>query len=255
MTKTADPLAAPDRRSFPRRNFARLVTNEIVDMPLKLKEKSGISAGTYVDFWHIVYETLDAQFSDGNPLRIEFGSRVWQSLGKQQDGTYDRGDSEQLMDKTQRPFVCAQAFAGLGIVAYPDSPDYTGEEIGETFIIEPIEFPTGRPAPMPVERLGKDFVYDGDVRTVPSREEREQGNPVSVGVATAITTIEITDNGNEDVAAKVGEILRNVDLDDRGAVLRAIQSIGTGKTLNGASILGLAAGGKLVPALKEAGII
>ena len=255
MTKTANPLDAPDRRSFPRRNFARLVTNEIIDMPLKLKEKSGIPAGTHVDFWHIVYEALDAQWSDGEPLRVEFGSRVWQSRGKQQDGGYDKSDSDQMMDKTQRPFVCAQAFAGLGIVAYPDSPDYTGKEIGETFIIEPIEFPTGRPAPMPVERLGKDFVYDGDVRTVPSREEREQGNPVSVGVATAITTIEITDNGNEDVAAKVGEILRNVDLDDRGAVLRAIQSIGTGKTLNGASILGLAAGGKLVPALKEAGII
>ena len=254
MTKTANPLDAPDRRSFPKRNFARLVTNEIIDMPLKLKEKSGIPAGTHVDFWHIVYEALDAQWSDGEALKVEFGSRVWQSRGKQQDGGYDKSDSDQMMDKTQRPFVCAQAFAGLGIAAYPDSPDYTGEEIGECFIVEGVDFPTGRPAPMPIERLGKDFTFEGDVRTIQSRAEREQGNPGSVGV-TVQTTVELTDAGNESVAKQIIDAIGLVDPDDRGAVLRAIQTLGTGKTLKGQSILGLAAGGKLVPALKEAGLI
>lgn len=238
--KHQDPTTAPERKELPRRNFVRCITNEITDMPLKLKEASGIPAGEYVDFWNVEYQCLDAQYADGNPLVVNFGSKLYDKNGD-------------MLDATQRPGVCAQAFAGLGITAFPDADDYDEDAvIGQCFVTEGTQFfpPTSRTVPIPVEVLGKDFVYQGEVRTLPVKGE---GTDVGAVAAAAVQTVEINDS--EELKTQIAEALDDVDLDDRNAVINALQTIGPGKTLNGASFLGLAAGGNVVEALKEAGII
>ena len=240
-TKHRDPLiSAPDREELPFRNVAKLVRNEITDMPLKLKEKSGISPATQVDFWQITFEACDAAFTDGTLLPIQFGTKLYDKAGED-------------LDKTQRPYTCAQAFAGLGIVIFPDSPSYTGEEIGEYFILEATKFATGKPAPLPIERLGKDYTYTGEVRVVQSRQEREAGSPTSVSAPSSISITELA--GNEAAQAEVATALAGINLEDRGEVIRALRNIGVGKTLNGASLLGLAASGKAISELQAAGLI
>src|SRR3990167_2004222 len=142
-----DPLAAaPQAREFTRRNVVRLIRNEIVDMPLTLKQASGIPANEEVPFWQITYEALDLGRSDGSALTgdnfppLQFGTKL-----------YDKnGDA---LDRTQPPFICAQAFGGLGVTAFPESGGYTGEEIGDCFVVESTKFAPGRELPIPVERL------------------------------------------------------------------------------------------------------
>lgn len=236
-----DPANAPERTVLPRRNFVKCIKNEIADMPLKLKEASGVGAGEYIDFWNIEYECLDAVYSDGNPLVVNFGSKLYNKDGD-------------MMDNTQRPAVCSQAFAGLGLVGFPDSPDYDEDVVvGQCFVLEGTQFfpPTSRLVPIPVEVLGKDFTYGGDVRTLPTKGE---GVDVVQVQATAVKTVEITNS--PELCEQIARALDGVDSADNTAVLQALQPIGPGKTLGGASFFGLAAGktGVITP-LIEADII
>ena len=236
-----DPANAPERTVLPRRNFVKCITNEITDMPLRLKEASGVPAGDYVDFWKIEYECLDVVYSDGNPLVTGFGSKLYNKDGD-------------MMDNTQRPAVCSQAFAGLGLVGFPDSPDYDEEEIvGQCFVVEGTQFfpPTSRLVPVPVEVLGKDFTYGGEVRTLPAQGEGV--NPAQVQ-ASAVKTVEITDS--PELRKQIAEALGGMDVTDNTAILQALQPIGPGKTLGGASFFGLAAGKSgVILSLIDAGII
>lgn len=236
-----DPANAPERTVLPRRNFAKCIKNEITDMPLRLKEASGVSAGEYIDFWNIEYECLDVVYSDGNPLVINFGSKLYNKDGD-------------MMDNTQRPAVCSQAFAGLGLVGFPDSPEYDEDSIvGNCFVVEGTQFfPAGsRLVPIPVEVLGKDFAYGGEVRTMPARGE---GVNVAQVRAAAVKTVEIIDS--PELRKQIAKALDGVEATDGTAILQALQPIGPGKTLGGASFFGLAAGksGVIAP-LSSAGII
>ena len=210
-------------------------------MPLRLKEASGVGAGEYVDFWSVEYECLDVVYSDGNPLVISFGSKLYNKDGD-------------MMDNTQRPAVCSQAFAGLGLVGFPDSPDYNEDEVvGQCFVVEGTQFfpPTSRLVPIPVEVLGKDFTYGGEVRTLPA--QGESVNPAQVQ-ASAVKTVEIADS--PELRVQIAEALDGTEAVDNTAVLQALQPIGPGKTLGGASFFGLAAGkGGVVQSLVDAGIV
>ena len=230
---SGNPLNAPERKELPRQNYVRLIRNEIVDMPLALKEKSGISAAEQVDFWQLTYEALDVKWSDDtvingdNFFAFQFGNKL----------ETKKGDA---LDKTNPPYVCSAAFAGLGLNVWPLDPDYSGDEIGECFILEQTKFFTGtqfeKMAPIPIERLGKDFTFDGEVRVIQTKAEREAGGTASAVAATVTQTVEITDD--ESIKAEIASALRGKDVSDKGSILTALSTIGPGKTLQGGSFMG-----------------
>ncbi len=230
---SGNPLNAPDRKELPRQNYVRLIRNEIVDMPLALKERSGISAAEQVDFWQLTYEALDVAWSDGtvingdNFFAFQFGNKL----------ETKKGDA---LDKTNPPYICSAAFAGLGLNVWPLDPDYDGSDIGECFILEQTKFFAGtqfeKSAPIPIERLGKDFVFDGEVRVIQTKAEREAGGTASAVAATVTQTVEITDDVG--VQAEIAAALIDKDVTDKAGILTALSTIGPGKTLNGGSFMG-----------------
>ncbi len=152
------------------------------------------------------------------------------------------------MDKNQRPAACSAAFAGLELVAYPADPDYDESlVIGNHFVVEGTEFPTGRPAPLPVEALGHDYTYTGEVRELQPRNSDEAAVAVSGGAA-PITT-EVMDD--QELLANLVDALAGVDLTDSTAQAEAIRSaqLGKGLTIGGESLLGVTLDGNLPVAL------
>jgi len=227
----ANPSAAPEPKALTRTNIVEVIKNEIADMPLRLKEKSNVAPNDYVPFWSIEYRCLDVRYPDGNPFIISFGSRLFNKHGDP-------------MDKNQRPAACSAAYAGLDLVAYPADPDYDeAEVVGNYFIVEGTEFPTGRAAPLPVERLGADYTYTGEVRTLQPRNSDEASVAVSGGAA-PITT-EVMDDVN--LLANLVDALAGVDLTDSTAQAEAIRSaqLGKGLTIGGESLLGVTLDGQL----------
>jgi len=249
---TSNPLQAPDRKELPRQNYVRLLRNEIVDMPLALKETSGISAAEQVDFWQLTYEALDVKWSDGevingdNFFAFQFGNKLETKKGDQ-------------LDKTNPPYVCAAAFAGLGLNIFPVDAEYDESVIGECFILEQTKFFAGTQyettKPIPIERLGEDFSFDGEVRIIPTKAERESGATASAVAATVTTTVEITED--ESVAAEIREALIGKELTDKAGILTALSTVGPGKTLNGGSFMGQIASklSDTLMSLDKAGII
>ena len=233
---TRNPLQAPDRKELPKQNYVRLIRNEIVDMPLALKEKSGISAAEQVDFWQLTYEALDVKWSDGevingdNFFAFQFGNKLETKKGDQ-------------LDKTNPPYVCTAAFAGLGLNIFPVDAEYDESVIGECFILEQTKFFAGTQyataKPIPIERLGEDFTFDGEVRIIQTKAERESGATASAVAATATTTVEITENIG--VGVEIRDALSGKDTTDKAGILTALLAIGPGKTLNGGSFMGLMA--------------
>ncbi len=229
----ANPQAAPEPKALVRSNTVKVIKNEITDMPLRLKEKSNVEPGTYVPFWSIEYECLDVRYPDSNAFITSFGSRLFNKHGEP-------------MDKNQRPAACSAAFAGLGIVAYPAATDYDESAIvGNHFVVEGTEFPTGRPAPLPVEVLGHDFTFTGEVRTLQPRNSDE----VAVSGGSAPVTTEVMDD--PDLLAKLVDTISGVDVNDIEALANAIRSaqLGQGLTLGGESLLGVTLDGNLPTAL------
>ena len=230
-----NPLAAPAQKQLARRNYVRCTKNAIEDMPLTLKSKSGVAADTYVPFWTIEYECLDVQWNDGGKFITSFGSRLIDKNGAQ-------------LDATQRPAVCAQAFAAFDIIAFPADPNYNEADIvGRSFVMEATEFPTGRPVPLPIEDLGFGFVYTGEVRSITPKNSGEAdvavaagGAPISVDVAADPALLE-----------KLKTAVASVDFTNEEAVVGAIRdaNLGRGLTFDGKSLLSLALDGQLPAAL------
>jgi len=229
----ANPSAAPEPKALVRSNIVKVISNEIIDMPLRLKEKSNVEPGTYVPFWSIEYECLDVRYPDSNAFITSFGSRLFNKHGEP-------------MDKNQRPAACSAAFAGLGIVVYPADPDYDESTvIGNHFVVEGTEFPTGRPAPLPIKTLGPAYIYAGDVRVLQPRNSDE----VAVSGGSAPITTEVMDD--PELLSKLVDALSSVDLEDTGALANAIRSaqLGQGLTIGGESLLGVTLDGNLPTAL------
>lgn len=232
---SANPADAPEPKALTRTNIVKCIKNEITDMPLRLKEKSNVAPGDYVPFWTIEYECLDVRYPDSNAFITSFGSRLFNKHGEP-------------MDKNQRPAACSAAFAGLGIVAYPADSNYNEDEVvGNHFIIEGTEFPTGRPAPLPVENLGHDYTYTGDVRVLQPRNSDEAAVAVTGGAAPVTT--EVMDD--EVLLANLVDALAGVDLTDSTAQAEAIRAaqLGKGLTIGGESLLGVTLDGNLPAAL------
>lgn len=239
-TATFNPLNAGDPKKLPRRSYARCVVNETGDMPLTLKEASKIPANVEVPFWTVEYEALDAQFPDGNAAMRRFGSRLVDKNGD-------------ILDNTQRPAVNAQAFAGLGIVAFPDDPSYDESRvIGNVFELEAVDFPTGKPVWVPVAEMGPDFVFEGEVYVIPVSGGGASATPAVTGTQ---TTTEIL--GDAALEAELTEILENAGGTDKATVRQALTDAGFGQglTLNGNGVVGLAISGKLVEEAEAAGLI
>lgn len=243
MVETAtliNPLSAPAPKPFTRKSIARCVKNEIGDMPLTLKQASNIPADQEVPFWTVEYEALDAQFADGNPAMRRFGSRLTDKNGN-------------ILDSEQRPFVNAQAFAGLGIVAYPADPSYNESlVIGNVFEVEEATFATGKPVYVPVAVLGPDYVFEGDVYVIPAKAEAGAVTAVVTGGSTA--TQEII--GNVTLENELTLLLFSTDM-SKAEVRAALSAanFGAGLTLNGFGVTGLAVSGKLVEQAQEAGLL
>lgn len=236
----ANPLNAPEPKALTRQNVVRCTKDEIIDMPLALKSASKIDAGTFVPFWNIEYECLDVKYSDGGAFVINFGSRLVNKHGEP-------------LDKTQRPAACAQAFAGLDIIAFPDDPEYEEDEIvGHCFVVEGIEFPTGKPAPLPIEHLGKDYEYDGDVRVLPSKNDDAAATGVAVqpGSSTPATAKE----ADSKALSALADSLASESAESKEDIVRVVRDGGFGAmTIDGTSIFRLAINDELVEKLAAAG--
>jgi len=241
MVETAtliNPLAAPEPKAFARKSVAKCVRNEVGDMPLQLKERSNVAADEFVPFWTIEFEALDARWNDGNPIMRRFGSKL-----------VDKNGSP--LDNTQRPAVAAQAFAGLGIIAYPEDPNYDESAVvGVVFEVEEISFDTGKPVYVPTVVLGPDFVYEGDVYVAPAKAD--SGAPV-VQLGGSAQTTEIIGNP---VLEEQLAVLLGVG-DDKAAIRMSLSgaNFGAGLTLNGFGVNGLAVAGKLYSTAVEAGLV
>jgi len=236
---TYNPLSAPAKKEFPKRNIARCTKNEIGDMPLVLKEASGISASEEISYWSMEYDCLDVRFG-GEFGKVYFGSKLYDKNGDQ-------------LDATQRPAVNAQAFAGLGIVVFPEAPDYDESAvIGNVFELERVKFPPSEKAntAIPLAVLGPDFVVaEEDIK------DFDGGNGAGTSQVTASPmTSEITES--PELTAQLVEILDGVE-PTKQAVRAALFEVGfgAGMTFGGAGLNGLAISGKLVAALEEAGLI
>lgn len=236
---TFNPLAAKDPKKMERRNIARCVRNEVIDMPLALKEKSNVPANEYVPFWEIEYEALDVKWADGNPLKVTFGSRLVDKNGD-------------VLDNTQRPFVNAKAFAGFGIVAFPNDPNYDESAvIGQVFELTSVEFPTGRPANIPTAVLGADFAIDpSKVRVITPKGEAGSAVAVPAVIGIAPSTIELTSEQGSAQLEALKNALANASEEDAIDVIREA-GLGSNLTLNGKGVVGLAINGTLLAALAE----
>jgi len=210
-------------------------------MPLALKSASKIDAGAFVPFWNIEYECLDVKFSDGSPFKINFGSRLVNKHGEP-------------MDKTQRPAVCAQMFAGLDIIAFPDDPEYAEDEVvGHCFVVEGVEFATGKPAPLPIEHLGADYEYEGEVRIIQSKNDSATDNGVAVqpGSSTPATAKE----ADAKSLGALADSLTSESATTKEDIVRVVRDGGFGAmTIDGESIFRLAINDKLVEKLSELGL-
>ena len=261
---------APAERSF--ENIARCTVDEIIRLgdavgkPGRMKElprsKDGRKTANPDDpYWDFVFETLDAKYaSDGNPLTIILSTRL----------TDINGD---WLDNRQRPYLTAQAFAGVGVRAVPFTAEVAArfphldmgidasfdptEIIGRSFRLRQSKITNekgeqlGRDLYLPTERFDADYVYRGEVRLVQSK----QGG-VSVdsnGTPATVTTIDVSTNGEARQA--VASALAGVEADDDAAmaVLRAA-NLGN-LSLSGSRFLELLSDEKLVVSLADAGIV
>jgi len=222
-------------KQFERRNVVRAVRNEIVDMPTQLKAASNIAQNDYVPFWEIEYEALDVKWNDGNPYKVSFGSRLVDKNGA-------------TLDNTQRPFVNAKAFAGLGIIAYPDDPNYDEDAvIGNVFELVGVEFSVGKPAMVPTAVLGQDFQFGGEVRVVTPKGE-QGATAVPAVISAAANAIELTTDAAQ--LSAIRTLLTGVSEEDALDTLRD-NNAGQNLTVNGKGVLGLAINGKLIQELSS----
>jgi len=186
---------APAERSF--ENIARCTVDEIIRLgdavgkPGRMKElprsKDGRKTANPDDpYWDFVFETLDAKYaSDGNPLTIILSTRL----------TDINGD---WLDNRQRPYLTAQAFAGVGVRAVPFTAEVAArfphldmgidasfdptEIIGRSFRLRQSKITNekgeqlGRDLYLPTERFDADYVYRGEVRLVQSKQGGVSGN-------------------------------------------------------------------------------
>lgn len=240
----ANPLSAPEPKAFTRRNVVRCTKNEITDMPIALKAASKISAGDFVPFWNIEYECLDVKFDgpDAPPFVINFGSRLVNKHGEP-------------LDKTQRPAACAQAFAGLDIIAFPDDPEYEEDEIvGHCFVLEGVEFATGKPAPLPIEHLEKNYVYEGDVRVITRKDTNGDAISNAVAVQPGGSTPATAKEADAKALGNLADSLASESATSKEDIVRVVRDGGFGAmTINGSSIFRLAINDELVPTLQNLG--
>lgn len=214
-----------------RTNIVRCTANEVEeDAPLAVKEAWKFpDLGKAIPYWRITFEALDCAWPDG-PYIIDWGTVLVDPDGKPLD------------DKSVAHTI-AQAFAGLGIVAFPDPSDPSYDPtaiVGNCFEIERAPVPRSkknRTYPLPTQILGPDYKYEGEVKVFTPRSNDDAvavsaggGVPVSVDIGsdTALT-------------AKLKAALEGVDLDDDDATLNAIRNAGlpNGATLGGTGLLSL----------------
>lgn len=245
---TYNPLAAPEKSSGDFSNVARCTRNEIIDMPLAVRQAATpvIPANVYIPFWVMEYECLDTRWSDGNPKRMYFSTRLFDKDGN-------------ILDKTQRPTVCAAAYAGLidangnpaPIIVFPEDPSYDASlVVGNVFLLRTHKFQVGKPAPVPVQVFTPDHKFEGEVKVLQSSGE---GTAVSgASIAQAATTQEATETQLASIIGAIADIA-----DDNKAVTQKLltSGLGNGLTIGGAGVNSLAVQGKLVPALREKGLI
>lgn len=236
---TTETTAPSQRRAF--RNVVQVVSNEIIDMPAALKSFES-DPDAYVPYWQIIYESHDVVTSSGAPLRggrsLTFGTKLLNRSG-------------QKLGEDQRPYVCAQAFAAFGIVAFPGSDNYDESEvIGRSFVVESTSFPTGKNTPIPVEDLGLDFEYTGEVRQLPPRGERNGSAPTdSTGTPDAQEI-----SGNATLEDDLRSLVSGAET-EQDAMQRVLsRGFGRGMTLGGEGLSGLAVKGGLLSKMDELGI-
>jgi hypothetical protein len=241
-----NPLSAPEKTSGSFTNIARCTRNEVIDMPLAVRQAATpvIPANIYIPYWVMEYECLDTVWSDGNPKKLYFSTRLFDKEGNP-------------LDKTQRPAVCATAFAGLvdeagnptPIIVFPEDPNYSADAVvGRVFQTRQHKFGVGKDAPVPALAMAPDYTFTGTVKTLQSTNASVSGDAITnAAVAKEASAAQLAE-----IAAAIGP-----DTADTKAVTQKLLAtgMGNGLTIDGVGINSLAVQGKLIGALTAHGVL
>lgn len=264
-----NPANAVERERENFTNIARCTVNKVVtSREAFTNQKTGTfteTQGTSADdpVWVLEYEALDAQFPDGNKMKIFNTMKLLEStdaFAKRQ--SKNPSATRQFVDSGQRAPLVAKAFAGHGISVYPLDPAYDESKvIGNVFVLEMIEQKNrdgerlGRPYPVPQTVLGPAFIYTGKVRTItPKGSASVSSNGATAGAPAPVARDIATD---ETLRSAIAAALVGVEPSDSDAISAAIKTV---TPLAGLQIAGKAVGGLIVSdaigaELSAAGII
>lgn len=244
-----NPITAADDTSYAPREFtniARLTRCEVQDANANYKAAIGAQLDDYVPMWDVTFECLDAQYADGNPLVLRFGTKFFDKNGKP-------------LGPDQRPTVQAQGFADAGFpISFATEGDMIIPQsfdglIGHVFEVANRLVPSvaSKKSPIVVGYIGdSSYEFPGTPRILNSTGSRSNE---TVNVAAEQGSTEII--GNDDLTAQLASLLDGVP-NNKTSVRNALRTanFGTGLTLNGQGVVGLAVTGGLIAETTAAGI-
>lgn len=257
---------APAPRELPRTNIVRCTVNQIIRFGDAVGLKGRVKElrpgdNPNAPYWDLVFETLDAKFSDGNPLLIVDSTKLTDKNGE-------------WLGNDQRPYRIGQAFAGLGIRSFPATPEAAAafpdfdlgiDEsydpsliVGRAFKVESLTLKDrkgermGRDLYLPTEAYPADYVYPDQPRVITAKTDQGVStNGAGVPVAAAVIDI----RSDETARNSVVNALAGTPADD-DAVMTVLRANGLGNlAIGNERFLDLLSDDRLVTALVEAGFV
>ncbi len=256
-----DPKQAGDPIPRKFKNVVKCIADEIVTMAEAVSRGRNRSlpdgVGEGEPYWDLCFETMDARRTDGSPLSLATGGRLFTKVGKMQDNT-------------QRPYRLSVAFAGLGISVFPGDPtgkfdsfcagigaDPIGANptfdaakmVGRVFLVEMEKMEIGRDMPLPITAEPEGYIYTGKVREVAPR------NPVNEDGAAAPagnTLMDILAAGNEESLKMVLDTINGQPAEGDG-LFDLLRGVASSLIIDGESVTGAALNDVLAKKLQEAG--
>lgn len=210
-----DVLFQPRDRKYP----AKLVANEKTSKNLEDQEIIRVN-------WHQKWENPTRVFPDGNPSTKH--TTAYLGDANLQGQIVQAAGENSLGDNLRNAFIDL-----IGCDMLPDNPD-ANDYVDHWFMVEDVDVNKGRKnqdgtdrksyyVTMPVEYLGEDFTYDGQVTVIPvkDKDEEEEAGPTA----------------DNDALALVAEALAGLDPSDAQFTPKALAKVNGNETLKANSTL------------------
>lgn len=210
-----DVLFQPRDRKYP----AKLVANEKTSKNLEDQEIIRVN-------WHQKWENPTRVFPDGNPSPKH--TTAYLGDANLQGQIVQAAGENSLGDNLRNAFIDL-----IGCDMLPDNPD-ANDYVDHWFMVEDVDVNKGRKnqdgtdrksyyVTMPVEYLGEDFTYDGQVTVIPvkDKDEEEEAGPTA----------------DNDALALVAEALAGLDPSDAQFTPKALAKVNGNETLKANSTL------------------